>query len=85
MYFTICSCHLGVKSHILFLPVSFVSDLVENYVNTFSLVKAHMFLFQKYLLVMQSIFFPTPRIEERYDLKGCVYNRFQNVRDILLP
>lgn len=33
---------------------------------------------KKYLLVMQSIFFPTPRIEERYDIKGCVYNRFQN-------
>ena len=34
---------------------------------------------QKYLLVMQSIFFPTPRIEERFDIKGCLYNRYQNV------
>lgn len=33
---------------------------------------------KKYLLVMQSIFFPTPRIEERFDIKGCIYNRFQN-------
>ncbi|XP_060569931.1 phosphatidylinositol 4-phosphate 5-kinase-like protein 1 [Ruditapes philippinarum] len=33
---------------------------------------------KKYFLVMQSIFYPTVRLEERFDIKGCLTNRYQN-------
>ncbi|XP_053381054.1 phosphatidylinositol 4-phosphate 5-kinase-like protein 1 isoform X2 [Mercenaria mercenaria] len=33
---------------------------------------------KKYFLVMQSIFYPTVRLEERFDIKGCLANRYQN-------
>ncbi|KAL4219158.1 hypothetical protein ACF0H5_021740 [Mactra antiquata] len=33
---------------------------------------------KKYFLVMQSIFYPTVRLEERFDIKGCLTNRYQD-------
>ncbi|XP_052219689.1 phosphatidylinositol 4-phosphate 5-kinase-like protein 1 isoform X1 [Dreissena polymorpha] len=33
---------------------------------------------KKYFLVMQSIFYPTIRLEERFDIKGCLANRYQD-------
>ncbi|XP_013081382.2 phosphatidylinositol 4-phosphate 5-kinase-like protein 1 isoform X1 [Biomphalaria glabrata] len=32
---------------------------------------------KKYFLVMQSIFYPSDRIEERFDIKGCTAGRYQ--------
>ncbi|KAK6195324.1 hypothetical protein SNE40_000781 [Patella caerulea] len=35
---------------------------------------------KKYFLVMQSIFYPSHRIEDRFDIKGCLAGRYQKPR-----
>ncbi|XP_059151535.1 phosphatidylinositol 4-phosphate 5-kinase-like protein 1 isoform X2 [Physella acuta] len=35
---------------------------------------------KKYFLVMQSIFYPSERIEDRFDIKGCTAGRYQHPR-----
>ena len=42
--------------------------------------------FQIFFLVMQNIFYPAERIEDRFDVKGCTAGRYQEVSaDWLIP
>ncbi|XP_052789824.1 phosphatidylinositol 4-phosphate 5-kinase-like protein 1 [Mya arenaria] len=71
--------------------VQFFLSILRDYLNHFqtyphSLLVKFLGLYsiktatskKKYFLVMQSIFYPTIRLNERFDIKGCLANRYQD-------
>ncbi|CAL1545601.1 unnamed protein product [Lymnaea stagnalis] len=67
---------LSVLSDYMQHFIAYPHSLLVKYIGCFAIkLKGKR---KKYFLVMQSIFYPSERIEERYDIKGCTAGRHQN-------